>query len=1154
MNNSFVHLHVHSEYSIADGILRINDVVSRAASLGMPALALTEINNLFSVIKFYRAAESFGVKPIIGSELSIIDNNNPDNSTNLLLLCQDLTGYHNLCSLISRSYIEGQIHGKPYVNKKWIIDKSDGLIAINPAFNSNISRSLIMGNLDEACSETDAWLNIFADRYYQEVTRCSRKGEYELAESLIYLSGKMSIPAVASNDVRFMEREDYQAHEVRVCIYQGRTLADNRRASSYSEEQYLRRPEEMYELFSDYPQLLDNSVLIAQRCNLELELDKPNMPDFPVPESYTQNDLLVEESRRGLEERVLVRAAERHQQVDKNNYEKRLNRELDVITSMGFSGYFLIVADFIQWAKSQNIPVGPGRGSGAGSLVAYALGITALDPLDYDLLFERFLNPERVSLPDFDIDFCMERRDEVISYVAERYGRDKVSQIITYGSMAAKAVVRDVGRALGHPYGYVDQIAKLIPFEIGMTLSRALEEDESLRYRYKNEEDVAILIDLALKLEGICRNAGRHAGGVVISPKPLTEYMPLYTEQDGASTVTQFDMGDVEAIGLVKFDFLGLRTLTIIDWAVQNINKKLRNNHENEIDITSIPLDDDKTYKLIQSTKTMAVFQLESEGMRKLIKRLQPDSFEDLIALVALFRPGPLQSGMVDDFVDRKHGKAVIHYPHNTLESILKPTYGVILYQEQVMQIAQELSGYTLGSADLLRRAMGKKKAEEMAKQREYFINGAIEKGVDQSTAAYIFDLMEKFAGYGFNKSHSAAYALVSYQTAWLKTHYPSAFMAAVLSSDMDNTDKVVSLCEELSRLDIELRPPCVNTSCYEFSVADDDSVIYGLGAIKGVGYSAIDAILNAREVSAFRDIFDFCRRCDLRKVNRRTIEALIRCGAMDMLASSRSYIMSCLDKAIHMAEQTNSNNLLGQNDLFGLDNTETTESAGYINSYYDEWSEYERLKGEKDTLGFYFTGHPITQHEPELLQFLTARLYQLQPGDSIVTIAGYISNIRTRTSRRGRMAEITLDDKTARVPVTVHADAYQKYRSLLNKDQLVVIKGRVDSDDFYDLGYTVTVNEMYDLISVRNNFGALLIIVDTENGDIANLNGYLSELLQSHWGDSCRVAIDYINQKAVSRIWLGDSWKVFIDDNLLSYLRSCLGDDNVKIIYKTLN
>jgi len=1120
----------------------------------MPALALTEISNLFSVIKFYRASENADIKPIIGSEVTVIEDNDTNDPTNLLLLCQNLTGYHNLCALLSHSYTQGQIQGKPYINKKWIVDRNEGLIAINPAYKSKVSRHLVSGNLDEACNEAESWLNIFTDRYYQEVTRCNRLGESGLAENLIYLAGKMSIPAVASNDVRFMHKEDYQAHEVRVCIYEGHTLADTRRISSYSHDQYLRSPGEMYELFSDCPQLVENSVLIAQRCNLELELDKPNMPDYPVPETYAQNDMLVEESWRGLEEQVLARAVERNENVDRNKYEERLKRELDVITSMGFSGYFLIVADFIQWAKSENIPVGPGRGSGAGSLVAYTLGITALDPLDYDLLFERFLNPERVSLPDFDIDFCMERRDEVITYVAERYGRDKVSQIITYGSMAAKAVVRDVGRALGHPYGYVDQIAKLIPFEIGMTLSRALEEDESLKERYNNEEDVAILIDLALKLEGICRNAGKHAGGVVISPKPLTQYMPLYAEQGSTSTVTQFDMGDVEAIGLVKFDFLGLRTLTIIEWAVQNVNKKLRDNNEPEIDITSIPLNDIDTYKLIQSTKTMAVFQLESEGMRKLIKRLQPDSFEDLIALVALFRPGPLQSGMVDDFIDRKHGKSAIHYPHNSLEPILQPTYGVILYQEQVMQIAQVLSGYTLGAADLLRRAMGKKKAEEMAKQREYFVNGATEKGVDQSSAAYIFDLMEKFAGYGFNKSHSAAYALVSYQTAWLKTHYPSAFMAAVLSSDMDNTDKVVSLCEELSRIGIKLRPPCVNTSNYEFSVAEDDSVIYGLGAIKGVGHGAIDAILNVRAVSPFRDIFDFCRRCDLRKVNRRTIEALIKSGAMDILSSSRSYLLSCLDNAIHLAEQTRNNNLLGQNDLFGLDNSETQESSDYININYNEWTEYERLKGEKDTLGFYFTGHPITQYEPELSQFLTARLYQLQPGDHAVTVAGYISNIRTRTGRRGRMAEITLDDKTARVPVIVHADTYQKYRSLLVKDQLILIRGRVDSDDFYELGYTVTVNEMFDLNSVRNNYGTLLLIFDAANSNITNLAAYLRNILQYNWSDACRVAIDYVNQEAVSRIWLGDSWKVYIDDNLLTSLRSSLGDENVKIIYRSLN
>ena len=1151
MTNSFVHLHVHSEYSIADGILRIDDTVNKAASLGMPALALTETNNLFSVIKFYKAAENAGIKPIVGSELSVIDDGDIRNPFNLLLLCQDITGYRNLCSLISSSYMEGQKQGNPYIEKEWLNNRHEGLLAINPVFNSNIAQYLLSGNYDTAYNELEYLRNLFVDRFYLEITRCSRPGESELADKLMYLSGKMAIPAVASNDVRFMNTDDYQAHEVRVCIHQGRTLSDPRRMSPYSKKQYLRSPSEMHELFSDCQNLLDNTVSIAKRCNLELELDKPNMPDYPVPDGYTQRDKLVEESWRGLEEHVLVRAEARHSHVNKNDYDERLQHELDVITSMGFSGYFLIVADFIQWAKSKNITVGPGRGSGAGSLVAYALGITELDPLDYDLLFERFLNPERVSLPDFDIDFCMERRDEVISYVADRYGKDRVSQIITYGSMAAKAVVRDVGRALGHPYGYVDQIAKLVPFEIGMTLSRALDEDETLRERYKNEEDVTILINLALKLEGICRNAGKHAGGVVISPKPLIEYMPLYTEKDSASTVTQFDMGDVEAIGLVKFDFLGLRTLTIIEWALQNINKRYRSEGRDVIDIATIPLDDIETYKLIQATNTMAVFQLESEGMRKLIKRLQPDSFEDLIALVALFRPGPLQSGMVDDFVDRKHGKSAIYYPHKSLKPILQPTYGVILYQEQVMQIAQVLAGYTLGAADLLRRAMGKKKAEEMASQRDYFVSGATDLGVDKSTAAYIFDLMEKFAGYGFNKSHSAAYALVSYQTAWLKTHYPSAFMAAVLSSDMDNTEKVVSLCNELNRMGIALRPPCVNTSKYEFSVGEDDSVIYGLGAIKGVGYSAISTILNAREISGFRDIFDFCRRCDSKKVNKRTIEALIKSGAMDMLGASRSYLMSCLDNAMHLAEQTFSNRLLGQSDLFGLDETIEYKYGINTNDNYNEWSDNERLKSEKDTLGFYFTGHPITQYQNELTQFITASLSQLQISESIVTIAGYISNIRTKSGKRGRMAEVTLDDSTAKVPVTVYSDAYQKFRSLLVKDQLVIIRGRVENDEFYESGYTISVNEILELDTIRKRSGILLIKHNQEESNISDLFEFICGTLQPYFDNFCRIAIDYHNASAVCRIWLGNSWKVFVDDNLLSNLRTTLGEENVKIIYK---
>ncbi|MGH8119005.1 MAG: DNA polymerase III subunit alpha, partial [Gammaproteobacteria bacterium] len=793
--NSFVHLNVHTEYSLVDGLLRVDDLVDAVAASGMPAVAVTEQDNLFSAVKFYRAAESAGIKPVIGVQVRLLDDKTGNAAGRLILLCQDLEGYHNVTHLITRSYIEGQVQGHPHVRKKWLAECAGGLIALSGAVHGDVGQAILAGNEAEVGRLLEHWRTVFPDRYYLEVQRTQRPQEENYIEAAVSLAARHDLPVVATNDVRFPAAEDYEAHEARVCIQQGYTLDDPRRPRQYSQSQYLRGPEEMAALFADLPEALANTLAIARRCNLELRFGENHLPHFPVPENYRQDDWLIEQAQQGLAVRFqsgLIDAGREEM------YRERLQTELEVITGMGFSGYFLIVADFIRWAKEQRIPVGPGRGSGAGSLVAYALEITELDPIHYDLLFERFLNPERVSLPDFDIDFCMERRDEVIEYVAQRYGRNHVAQIITHGTMAARAVVRDVGRVLGYSYGFVDQIAKLIPFDLNMTLERALEEEETLRQRYEREETVNTLITLAKKLEGLTRNAGRHAGGIVIAPEPLVHYMPLYCEQGSNSPVTQFDMLDVEAVGLVKFDFLGLRTLTIIDQSIRDINALRAAEDQPPVAIAAIPLGDYATYELIRRTDTTAIFQLESDGMKKLIKRLQPDNFNDLIALVALFRPGPLQSGMVDDYIERKHGRARVYYLHPRLEHVLRPTYGVILYQEQVMQIAQVLAGYTLGAADLLRRAMGKKKPEEMAEQRAIFTKGAVANGVDVHVATGIFDLMEKFAGYGFNKSHSAAYALVAYQTAWLKTHYPAAFMAAVLSSDMDNTDKVVILLDEL--------------------------------------------------------------------------------------------------------------------------------------------------------------------------------------------------------------------------------------------------------------------------------------------------------------------------------------------------------------------
>jgi DNA polymerase-3 subunit alpha len=1142
-------------------MIRIPALVREAAAADMPALAITELGNLYSLVKFYRACQQSGIKPVIGAEIRVNDTER-NNHSHLLLLCQDHAGYRNLSRLITRSFIEGQSRGVPWVESSWIKQASDGLIALSCARDGDVGQALVNGNKALARTLLEQWQELFPDRYYLEIQRTGRQHESRYIEGVIDLACALSVPVVATNDVRFIRPEDFDAHEARVCIQQGNTLNDPRRVKAYSDQQYLRSPEEMQELFRDIPEALENTLAIAMRCNIEFSFGNSFLPDFAVPEGHDQASWLKHEAESGLKKLFAAKQINidaTSNPADAGIYWNRLASELEVIISMDFPGYFLIVADFIKWAKDHDIPVGPGRGSGAGSLVAYALSITELDPIRYELLFERFLNPERVSLPDFDIDFCMDRRDEVIDYVAGHYGRDRVSQIITFGSMAAKAVVRDVGRVLGLPYGFVDQIAKLIPFELEMTLERALQEEELLRVRYEEEEEVSELIDLARKLEGLARNAGRHAGGLVIAPKPLTEYMPLYCEQGTAVTSTQFDMGDVEAIGLVKFDFLGLRTLTIIDNAVKDANQVLLREQRNTIDIRRLPLDDEETFRLIRRMDTTAIFQLESDGMKKIIKRLQPDDFNDLIALVALFRPGPLQSGMVDDYIERKHGRARVNYPHPALETVLNPTYGVILYQEQVMQIAQVLAGYSLGAADLLRRAMGKKKAEEMARQRSIFVEGAVGNGVEEKTATYIFDLMEKFAGYGFNKSHSAAYALLAYQTAWLKTHYPAAFMSAVLSADMDNTDKIVMLREELRQMGIQLLPPSVNKSDYRFRVIDASTIQFGLGAIKGVGRAAIENIQQERSAKGeFRDLFDLCRRIDSRKVNRRVYEALIRSGAADDLGPGRSTMIASLPRATHYAEQHLANRNAGQNDMFGLDAAPVAgvPDAGnkqQILSFVEAepWDDHERLLWEKETLGFYLEGHPISRYTDELAQIITVPLRNVRDGRVIV--AGYIENIRTRAGARGRMAEVRVDDRTARMHLTLYTESYERYRAKLIKDKLIVIRGEGIEDDYYNNGYYIKVDSVYELDEIRNNCGVLRLSLDAAmcRNDIIE---QVKTVLLSYNNNKRPVIIEFDNGQAIGRLDLGDAWKVHIDDTLLGSLRGLLGNENVNIDYYQVN
>ena len=919
MPSPFVHLHLHSEYSMVDGTVRIKALVERARELGMPAVAITDQHNFFALVKFYQAAEAAGIKPIIGADVMLRSPEDPDHVSRLVLLCQDRQGYLNLCALLSRAYLDGQHHGVPFVRHDWVADSAGGLIALSAGREGDVGQAILAGHPNRARQLATNWAELFPDRFYIELQRTGRDQEQQYETAALHIAASLNLPVIASNDVRFLHKADFRAHEARVCIHDGRLLSDKRREHRYCEEQYFKSTEEMAELFADLPEALENTYQLAMRCNLEMEFGTYYLPDFPTPDGMSVEKYLQQVSGDGLQDRFKILPPSSNFPAEA--YRQRLEHELDVINEMGFPGYFLIVADFIRWAKKNDIPVGPGRGSGAGSLVAYVLGITDLDPLVHELLFERFLNPERISMPDFDIDFCMEKRDLVIDYVARTYGRDQVSQIITYGSMAAKAVVRDCGRVLGHGYGFVDSIAKLVPLSLGITLPAALKEEPQLKQRYDEEEDTRALLDLAMSLEGIKRNAGKHAGGVVIAPSPLTDFTPLFCEAGGGSMVTQFDKDDVETIGLVKFDFLGLRTLTIIDWALKTINAQRLEAGEEPIELEKLPLDDPAAFRLLQACQTTAVFQLESRGMKDLIRKLVPDSFDEIVALVALYRPGPLESGMVDTYVDCKHGRTAVRYPHPALEHILKPTYGVILYQEQVMQIAQELAGYTLGAADILRRAMGKKKPAEMAKQRIIFVEGSMERGVDEDVANLIFDQMETFAGYGFNKSHSAAYALIAYQTAWLKAHYQSTFMAAVLSSDMDNTDKVDEFIRECRDLGLEILPPDINSSLHSFRALDDKTIRYGLGALKGVGHAAIDIIEKDREAGgSFSDLSDFCNRMDHHKVNKRAMDVLVRSGALDRLDPdrNRARMIHELPEAVHAAEQYQRNQESGQVDMFG--------------------------------------------------------------------------------------------------------------------------------------------------------------------------------------------------------------------------------------------
>lgn len=1153
----FVHLKVHSDFSMINGLAKVKSLVKAAVANNMVAIGLTDFTNFCGLVKFYGEALGSGIKPIIGADVYVKSDIGGDDYFELTLLAKNNIGYHNITQILSKAYQQGYIEF-PMVEREWLAELNEGIIVLSGGRMGDVGKALLKENLSEAAEKLAFYQQYYPNHFYMSVCRTGRADEERYIKQAVEFSQKNAIPLVAVNDVVFLKEDDFDAHEIRVAIHDSYTLDDPKRPKKYSPKQYFRTEEEMCKLFADLPSALANTVEIAKRCSVTVRLGEYFLPNFPTGELSTE-DFLVKKSREGLEERLEFLFPDPEERVNKRAvYDERLQVELDVINQMGFPGYFLIVMEFIQWSKDNDIPVGPGRGSGAGSLVAYALKITDLDPLEFDLLFERFLNPERVSMPDFDVDFCMDGRDRVIEHVAETYGRQAVSQIITFGTMAAKAVIRDVGRVLGHPYSFVDRISKLIPPDPGMTLEKAFAAEPKLPELYEADEEVKDLIDMARKLEGVTRNAGKHAGGVVIAPTAITDFSPLYCDSEGLHPVTHFDKNDVEYAGLVKFDFLGLRTLTIIKWALEMINERLARESKEPIRIETIPLDDKKSFDLLLAAKTTAVFQLESRGMKDLISRLKPDCFEDIIALVALFRPGPLESGMVQNFIDRKHGKEEVSYPdpeyqHECLQPILEPTYGVIVYQEQVMQIAQELAGYTLGGADLLRRAMGKKKPEEMAAQREVFEKGAESKGIDGKLAGAIFDLVEKFAGYGFNKSHSAAYALVSYQTLWLKAHYPAEFMAAVMTSEMDNTDKIVGFYDECINMGLTVVPPDVNSGKHRFSVNEKGEIVYGLGAIKGVGEGPIEAILEARNKDGrFKDLFDLTARVDLRKINRRTFESLIMSGAFDKLGPHRAALMKNLEDALKASDQHSKMEELGQSDMFGV-LTETPEEVQNAYANTPKWSEQTILDGERATLGLYLSGHPIGRFLKELSHYSPNRLNELQPTfrGQMATVSGMVMASRVAVTKRGsRIGIATIEDRSGKLDITLFSEALENFGNLMQQDQIIVASGSIQFDDFSG-GLKMSAREVLSLDEARSRFAKSLALAISQEQLSATFIKKMTAIITPYKEGT--LPLHFYYQSPEGRVLLkgGVEWRVTPNEQMFSELKALLGENSVELEFE---
>jgi DNA polymerase-3 subunit alpha len=1149
----FIHLRLHSEYSIADGTVRIDDAVAAAAADGMPALALTDLANAFGLVKFYRSARKRGVKPIVGCDLRVTQEGERAEPCRLLLLAQSREGYLRIAELLARAYRTNQRRGHAELRREWLAEDASGLIALSGGRDGDVGEALAQGNHAGAVAAANAWAALFPDRYYLEVQRAGHADDDALVAATVRVAGETGLPVVATHPVQFLRPGDFRAHEARVCIAEGYVLADPRRPRRYTTDQFFKTQAQMEAAFADLPEALANAVAIAQRCNVAIPLGKNYLPDFPTPEGITIDAHLRNEATAGLEVRLAALYPDANlRDAKRPEYAKRLDFETATIVEMGFAGYFLIVADFINWAKKNGVPVGPGRGSGAGSLVAYALGITDLDPLRYMLLFERFLNPERVSMPDFDIDFCQNGRDRVIDYVKKKYGADSVSQIATFGTLAAKAAVRDVGRVLDLPYMFCDGIAKLIPFQPGktVTLRRPGEQRESgviyareveplLDQRAEEEEEVRELLALAEELEGVPRNVGMHAGGVLIAPGKLTDFCPLYMQAGSDAIISQFDKDDVEAVGLVKFDFLGLTTLTILDWTLRYVRML---DPSSTLALESLPLDDRGAYDIMRTGNTTAVFQFESRGMRDLLKQAPPTRFEDIIALVALYRPGPME--LIPEYTARKTGRDKVDYMDPRLEPILGPTYGVMVYQEQVMQIAQVIGGYSLGGADLLRRAMGKKDQAAMDRQREIFVEGAGKNGLPQAKAAALFELMNKFAGYGFNKSHAAAYALIAFQTAYFKAHHPSAFMAANLSLVMDDTDKLRQIYDDAVALGLAIQPPDINASNYRFEPIDAKQIRYGLGGIKGTGAQAIESIVAARAAGGpFRDLFDFCRRVDKRMVNRRVVEALIRAGAFDPVDARRSTLYASVGVALAEAERAEAS--LAQVSLFG----EEQQAAALTMVATREWTEAERLQHEKSALGFYLSGHPYAAHAAELAQIVRQPLSNLQPKKEPTLIAGIVIAMRVQAGKRGKMAFVTLDDGGGTVEMMVYSETLDAARALLREDQVVVAEVKVGqrmTEDGQAQGLRVTAENVYDLAAIRKRHAKGLRIA-CNGGAKADR---LYELLAPHRNGPCPIVIEYRNHGVAGEIALPDEWRVTIDEPLITRLGEWLDPQSVRVVY----